>query len=179
MACVSTAPPGLSGFAPAERFNKVLYDERAPAALAFAAEARRLGADVHAVRGDVTGVWFTALQPEWQASRISTAGLTCFKSWFVLDMMARDAGMRTVYLGHHESTPQGYAHRQFGPHSLSKASLDPTGQWGRQSARILMRFPRNVSVARDQSSILEARDCEISNASLVSWIIARPDTYRS
>jgi hypothetical protein len=173
MACVSPATLRLSGLAPAERFNKMLYDERAPAALIFAAEARRLGADVHAVRGDVTGVWFTVLQPEWQASQISTAGLTYFNSWFVLDMMARDAGMRTVYLAHHESTTQGYAHRQFGPHSLSKASLDPAGQWGRQSARILMRFPQNVSVARDRSSILEARDREISPASLVSWVIAR------
>jgi hypothetical protein len=162
---------------PAMRFNKVLYDGRTTAGLAFAAEARRHGADVHAVEGNVTRVWFNELQPQWQATHVPTAGLTDFNSWFVLDMMARDAGMRTVYLAHHESTPQGHVHRQFGPHSIIKAPLGSTApQWGRQSAALLMRFAPDVSVARDRSSILEARNREINRAALVSWIIARPQT---
>jgi hypothetical protein len=180
MSAVFPAALSLPASVPAMRFNKVLYDERTTAGLAFAAEARRLGADVHAVKGDVTKIWFDELQPQWQATQVATAGLTDFNSWFVLDLMARDAGMRTVYLAHHESTPYGHAHRQFGPLGALEAPLGSAShRWGRQSAGILMHFPSKVSVSRDRSSILEARNREISRAALVSWIIARPQAVRS
>jgi len=156
---------------------KVLYDPRPPAGLAFAASARRGGATLHATRGDVTDVWFNELQPQWRQHRTATAGLTDFHSLFVLDMMARDAGMRAVYIATHRLRGQDrFEHRLFGPHELVRqASLATDGyDWASTAARIVTGFSGEVSVAAQHSSIADARNIELTANDLVSWVIASP-----
>jgi hypothetical protein len=154
---------------------KVLYDPRTRAGLSFAAAARRTGAPLHATRGDVTDVWFNELQPQWREHRTAAAGLTDFHSLFVLDMMARDAGMRAVYIGTHRwCDGDRFEHRLFGPRDLIRqASLDTVGyDWAGTAAGIVTGFAAPVSVAAQHSSIAEARNVELTPRDLVSWVIA-------
>jgi hypothetical protein len=156
---------------------KVLYDARRRAGVTFATAAQRLGAAVHATRGDVTGVWFDELQPEWNRQRTAVAGLTDFHSLFVLDMMARDARMRAVYIATHRSCDgDRFEHRQFGPRDLLRqASLARTGDdWASAAASIVMNLPNAVSVNVQHSSIAESRNIELTSRDLVSWVIAPP-----
>jgi hypothetical protein len=154
---------------------KVLYDQRSEHGLMFAAQAARQGAPVHATRGDVTGVWFDELQPCWKSRQGAVAGLTDFQSLFVLDMMARDAGMRAVYIAAHRSLGQGaFEHRLFGPRDLVRLASREVGgnDWPGKAARIVTHLPDRVSVAADQSTIAEARNHEMGAGDLVSWVIA-------
>jgi hypothetical protein len=156
---------------------KVLYDPRPPAGLAFAASAKRSGARLHATRGDVTDVWFNELQPQWRQHRTATAGLTDFHSLFVLDMMARDAGMRAVYIATHRLCgADHFEHRLFGPHELVRqSSLATDGyDWASTAASIVTGFAGEVSVAAQHSSIADARNIELTANDLVSWVIASP-----
>jgi hypothetical protein len=156
---------------------KVLYDPRSRAGLTFAAAAKRMGAALHATRGDVTDVWFKELQPEWSKRRTAAAGLTDFHSLFVLDMMARDAGMRAVYIATHRSCARGrFEHRLFGPRDLIRqASLATAGDdWANGAAGIVTGFPASVPVDARHSSIGEARNIELTPRDLVSWVIAPP-----
>jgi hypothetical protein len=156
---------------------KVLYDPRTPAGLAFAASAKRSGSPLHATRGDVTDVWFNELQPQWRQHRTATAGLTDFHSLFVLDMMARDAGMRAVYIATHRLCGRDrFEHRLFGPHELVRqSSLVTDGyDWASTAAGIVTGFAGEVSVAAQHSSIADARNIELTAHDLVSWVIASP-----
>jgi len=156
---------------------KVLYDPRTPAGLSFAASAKRGGAPLHATRGDVTDVWFNELQPQWRQHRTATAGLTDFHSLFVLDMMARDAGMRAVYIATHRLCGrERFEHRLFGPHELVRqSSLVTDGyDWASTAAGIVTGFTGEVSVAAQHSSIADARNIELTAHDLVSWVIASP-----
>jgi hypothetical protein len=154
---------------------KVLYDSRTRAGLTFAAAAKRMGAPLHATRGDVTGVWFDELQPEWSRHRTAVAGLTDFHSFFVLDMMARDASMRAVFIATHRACARDrFEHRLFGPRDLIRqASLATAGyDWAGSAAAVVTSFPAAVSVAAQHSSIAEARNIELTSRDLVSWVIA-------
>jgi hypothetical protein len=169
---------GAAAAAPARMpLCKVLYDPRTRAGLAFAATAKRMGAPLHATHGDVTGVWFDELQPQWRQHRTAAAGLTDFHSLFVLDMMARDAGMRAVYIATHQVCARDrFEHRLFGPRDLIRqASLATAGYgWASSAAGIVTSFPDAVSVAAKYSSIAEARNIELTPCDLVSWVIAPP-----
>lgn len=167
----------IAGASPTMPLYKVLYDARSPAALVFAATARRMGAPLHATQGDVTDVWFNELQPQWRQHRTATAGLTDFQSLFVLDMMARDAGMRAVYVATHQLRgPERFEHHLFGPRDvIRQASLATDGDhWASTAAGIVTSFPEAVSVAAQYSSIAEARNVELTQRDLVSWVIAPP-----
>jgi hypothetical protein len=165
----------FAGAQPSLRLYQALYDERSVHTASFATAASRRGVAVQATRGDVTDIWFSELQPEWQQRQSAVAGLTDYHSLFVLDMMAQDAGMRAVYIAAHRPGARGvFEHRLFGPHELVRqASVEVTGRdWASSAAAIVMRCPAEVSVAARHSSIAEARNCEFAAADLVSWVIA-------
>ena len=73
---------------------KVIYDERFPASVAFADQARRHGLPVHGIRGDITALWFHDLDLRWKQGPAAIAGLTDANALFCLDLLARDRGMR-------------------------------------------------------------------------------------
>jgi hypothetical protein len=172
------ALPGLRAFAATPAglaLYRVLYDERSQAGLRFAAAASRRGASVQPTRGDVTDIWFNELQPQWKQHQSAVAGLTDYHTLFVLDMMARDAGMRAVYIAAHRVRAGGvFEHRLFGPRTLlSQASAQITGEdWAVKAAGVLMQCPDDMPVAARHSSIAEARNYELRPADLVSWVIA-------
>ena len=75
---------------------KVIFDERFPASVAFADQARRSGQAVHGIRGDITALWFHDLDLRWKQGPAAIAGLTDANALFFLDLLARDKCMRVV-----------------------------------------------------------------------------------
>lgn len=81
------------------RPEAVVFDERAISGQALARDARDRGLRAHAIRGDVTDLWFHQLEPRWRHRPMTIAGLTAHSALFCLEMLARDRGMRLVFHG--------------------------------------------------------------------------------
>ena len=77
-------------------FYKVIFDERFPASVAFGVEWIARGAAVHAIRGDITDLWFHDLDIQWKKRPVPIAGLTAHGPLFCLERLAWDHGMRVV-----------------------------------------------------------------------------------
>ncbi len=75
---------------------RAIYDERFKAGRAFAVEAARRGWTAHAIRGDVTDLWFHDLAPRWRQGPAAITGVTGRDSLFVLERLAWDAGLRVT-----------------------------------------------------------------------------------
>jgi hypothetical protein len=159
---------------------KVIYDGRFPAGLAFAMQIRQTGAPLCEVQGNVAQLWSEDLYGRWRKSAAPIAGLTDHHAWFLLDMMARDAGMRTVYRADHQTLPDGRAHhRLFGLHAPHTGLLlsDATAQadWARTAADIVCSFPRDLATLRRAPATMSiARRQSIAHGTLLSWVIASP-----
>jgi hypothetical protein len=82
---------------PSVSFYKVIFDERFPASVAFGDEWKARGARVHAIRGDITDLWFHDLDRRWkQHGPAAIAGLTAHGPLFCLERLAWEHGMRVV-----------------------------------------------------------------------------------
>ena len=76
--------------------HRAIYDRTLQAGRAFAAEAAARGWATVAIDGDVTDLWFHDLGPRWRRGPAPIAGVTTRTSLFVLDHLARNAGMRII-----------------------------------------------------------------------------------
>ena len=81
---------------PPASYYKVIFDERFPSSVAFGEEWKTRGAAVHAIRGDITDLWFYDLDPQWKKRPVPIAGLTAHGPLFCLERLAWDRGMRVV-----------------------------------------------------------------------------------
>jgi hypothetical protein len=81
---------------PDDSFYKVIFDERFPASVAFGHEWKARGAAVHAIRGDITDLWFHDLDRQWKKQPVAIAGLTAHGPLFCLERLAWDHGMRVI-----------------------------------------------------------------------------------
>jgi hypothetical protein len=77
-------------------FYKVIFDQRFPASVAYGAEWKARGAAVHAIRGDITDLWFHDLDLQWKKRPVPIAGLTAHGPLFCLERLAWDHGMRVI-----------------------------------------------------------------------------------
>ena len=77
-------------------YYKVIVDERFPSSIAYGAEWKARGAAVHAIRGDITDLWFHDLDAQWKKQPVAIAGLTAHGPLFCLERLAWDHGMRLV-----------------------------------------------------------------------------------
>jgi hypothetical protein len=80
---------------------KVIYDQRFAGSAAFAAAVRKLGFATHAIRGDITGLWFNDLDRHWRERRAPVAGLTTESALFCLERLAWDHQMRVAFRAEH------------------------------------------------------------------------------
>ncbi|MGH8259734.1 MAG: hypothetical protein ACREUG_08590, partial [Steroidobacteraceae bacterium] len=71
-----------------------VFDERFAAARRFGAAMQRRGLRVHAIRGDVTQVWYSHLHPQWKRAQSPVAGVTAYAAMFCLERLAWDHGLR-------------------------------------------------------------------------------------
>src|SRR5262245_26239267 len=86
----------LSDASDPDRIYKAVFDERFPAALAFAHDLRQRGVATHGIRGDVTALWYHDLHFAWANAPIRLVGSTTASALFCLEMLARDAGHRVT-----------------------------------------------------------------------------------
>jgi hypothetical protein len=92
---------------PATTFYKVIFDERFPASVAFGEEWKARGAPVHAIRGDITDLWFHDLDVQWKKQPVPIAGLTAHGPLFCLERLAWDHGMRVTSRVEQKETHDG------------------------------------------------------------------------
>jgi hypothetical protein len=81
---------------PLVSFYKVIIDQRFPSSVRFGEEWKARGAAVHAIRGDITDLWFHDLDPQWKKQPVPIAGLTAHGPLFCLERLAWDHGMRVT-----------------------------------------------------------------------------------
>ena len=82
--------------APRLEVYRAVYDSRFASGRAFAAQALARGWTTVAIEGDVTQLWYHDLALRWREGPAPIAGVTAANSLFVLEHLARDAGMRVV-----------------------------------------------------------------------------------
>lgn len=153
----------------------VICDEQYEASAAFGGRGRELGAQVHAIRSDITQLWRTKLIPLWRSGCSTQIGMTGHDALFCLDMVARDWGMRAVYRMHHRPLADGaIVHERIG-YGISRSleSLQ-SPNWARRNADLLLdrsRRPFDVSdaTACQRDAVASSGICRDS---LVSWILA-------
>ncbi len=95
---LSPAPDGRAS-GTLHRELAVVFDERFAAARRFGETMHRRGLAVHAIRGDVTAVWYSYLHPLWKRTPAPVAGLTAYAAMFCLERLAWDHGLRMIHLG--------------------------------------------------------------------------------
>lgn len=88
-------------------FYKVVFDERFPDSVAFAAAMKQLGVAIHGIKGDMTDLWYHELQPQWQKSPVPIAGMTAQGPLFCLERLAWDHGMRVMFRAEHQYRADG------------------------------------------------------------------------
>jgi hypothetical protein len=159
------------------RLERVFFDARQPHGLAFAETARQLGARTRAIRSDVGDPWYQELCRRWRTKRTPVAGITDFRSLFLLQMMAADAGLRPVLRIHHCARGEPGVHEAFGARlyrALSDARLKNGGEcWGREAARLVLSLPeRDAPRMRDTGNLREADLRALDSKALVTWVIA-------
>ena len=164
---------GQSDGLPLER---VLFDARFEASVHFAAAARSRSAKTSAIEDSVHDLWYTDLYHQWRERRSPIAGMTDFRTLFLLEMMAADAGMRVVHRIHHHRIGTAYSHDVFGP-LAHRAELigrmsGAHDTWAQEAAGIVTRWPNHLVTAdARRSDILDAKRQELDLQTPISWII--------
>ena len=90
---------------PPSRLHKAIFDKSYAPARDFAARMASRGIAVHAIDGDITGVWFNDLALRWRESPAAIAGLTEPEALFCLEQLAWDHRMRVVLRTAHAHRP--------------------------------------------------------------------------
>lgn len=83
---------------PPRALDMVVFDQRFHKGREFAQHAREAGLDCAAIEGDITRLYFKDLSLRWNRGPTTLAGLSTKASLFCLEMLARDHGMRLVYM---------------------------------------------------------------------------------
>lgn len=156
---------------------KVIFDERFEASVEFARRASALGATVHAIKGDITDLWFHDLYYRWKESPVAIAGLTAHGPIFCLERLAWDERMRVVFRADHKFLPDGHVeHSLSGPGSvLSRASaLGVDGpDWGGRMADLVVHFPQVQSASgKANFRTRSTGPADADPEPLISWVIA-------
>ena len=149
---------------------KLVYDQSIPASLAFGEQARKLGAPVAAIQGDVTALWFDDLHFMWKRSRDSVAGLTRPSSLFALEQMAHLAGRRVVFRTEHITGADGSIRHRVATAQGFQPLSNRSANWPQQMAAAMIDRLAPVANHMQAQKMLAApaRDHD----TLVSWIIA-------
>ncbi len=109
-----------------------VFDERYGDSRAFGHEAAQLGVPTHAMRGDITALWFNDLDLRWRHEPMAVAGLTTEASLFCLEDLARDHRMRVVFRADHVFDIAGVVHTVVGPVSMVTGADGVLGRDGGQ-----------------------------------------------
>jgi hypothetical protein len=154
---------------------KVVYDSRFPATVAFGDRARALGADVHAIDGDMTRLWFDDIYHRWAQSPVAIAGLTAHGPLFCFERLAWDQGLRVVFRAEHGPDAEGVLRNVVsGPRSmldLARAALD-RNDWSAAMADVVTRCPSGKAEIDSFEVAARHASAALATESLYSWVIA-------
>jgi hypothetical protein len=144
-----------------------------------------LGGQVHALSGDIDDPCYDELRRRWRIAPTPVAGLTEFRALFLLQMMASDAGMRTVLRIHHGGHAANLAHEAFGSDAYRAAAIADLSRagmhWSCAAARLLMclrvgdsRDPEagDPGTGRCAAQMSAANLRALDSRALVTWAIA-------
>lgn len=135
------------------RAGCVVFESASPLAAAFGQAARRLGLRAHAIRDDVTDLWYYEFAPRWKEAPATIAGITLSTSLFCLETLAADHGMRAGFRLTHGPLADG--HRA----------------WAREFAAFVAGVPGALAGLRETAAgRWTGQDQE--PGPVISWIIA-------
>jgi hypothetical protein len=169
------------------QYEEVIFDARRSQALAFAETVRQLGVRARAICRDISAESFQDVcarwhTMRWRAPRTAVAGITDFRSLFLLQTIAADAGMRTVLRIHHHARAETIAHEAFGVkryRDMADARLAQCGEgWAPQVARLVLGLPEGGLPARGAGTVPPAGNMDAANLgalgsrALVTWVMA-------
>jgi len=156
--------------------DKAIYDERFRDSVAFAREAETLRIPTHAIRGDITDLWFKDLDLRWRRDRAMVAGLTTECVMFCLEQLAWTHHMRVVYRAEHVFLPSGRVAHAFHGSERARAQAgafdgnDSSG-WAPRVAHVIASVAADPASRRGVTSVLPAPPRDDQDL-LVSWVIA-------
>jgi hypothetical protein len=154
---------------------KMVFDASFPAGAAFGAAAARRGAPVHAIGGDIGGLWMNTLEPRLREGPVALAGLTAGATLFCLELLARDYGLGPVYRIEHAPQPDGRVRHTFaGDAQLASSTerLAAAGEdWALHAAELATGVARELRPVADVE-LLDLRGSERAAQSLFTWVLA-------
>jgi hypothetical protein len=172
------ARTGLAATAePAGRLwlDRFVFDERHAAAVAAGESARRHGTRVHAIRGDVTQLWYGHLERIWREEPVAIAGLTTEDAFFVIERLAWDRELRTVFRGSHgvASAAGEVGHDLRGASSIVQSAVRACGDtWAAALARTLVECSAEAIDEPKVAQLVRSSSPSRRDTELVSWVLA-------
>jgi len=171
------APSLESGNAERVQSGAVIVEMTSPLALAFRAEAAKLGLPAYGIHDDITDLWYHQLDRQWSTAPAMLAGITLSTSLFCLETFARDYGMRLWFRAIHKTKPDGRAeHVLSGDERLVEQAAalcgGCDGEWSRAFARFVTAVPRVESGKSRQEIVGTAAILAEEPGPMVSWVIA-------
>jgi hypothetical protein len=159
------------------RSGAVIVEMTSPLALAFRAEAVKLGLPAHGIHDDITDLWYHHLDRQWSTAPGTLAGITLSTSLFCLETFARDYGMRVWFRAIHKNRPDGrtgYVLSGDEPLVEQAAALygECDGGWAAAFARFTTAVPLAKSGKFQQKIMETAALLDEEPGPMVSWIIA-------
>jgi hypothetical protein len=158
-----------------EPIYKTVFDQRFTACARFAEELGRRAPATHAIRGDITQLWYDDFYHRWKQGSVAIAGMTAPGAIFCLETLARDAGMRVALRVDHRRIGHRIEHEFAGPvESLTLAAELETSaeRWPEKMAAMIAQFPA------ERGRVMTARYSGESDRirggweHLVTWVIA-------
>ena len=155
---------------------KVIYDDRFQDSIVFAQESNKLGAAVHAIRGDVTDLWYNDLYHEWKKGPAAIMGMTTEDALFCLQILAQDQRMHVVFRVEHNYLPDnriehlitGTSHV---PHEMEDlANVGPA--WNIRMSNVVMHYPDQRTKAAETRIVTRLDRKVTGQQPLVTWVIA-------
>jgi hypothetical protein len=169
LSCASAAPRILP-------LHRVIFDERRPAARAFAGNLRALAVPTLGFDGDVTDFWYDDLDLRWREAPCPIAGLTAEGALFCLERLAWDRGLRVVWRARHRPLPDGTVeHVLQGPFGTRSrfCALCAVAPWERAAATVIATAAASSATCRSANRSAPGFADESWPEPLVSWMIAR------
>lgn len=156
-------------------FYKVIYDDRFEDCRTFAHEARRLGAVTHAIREDITELWYEDLRGRLSEQPGVIAGLTTASSAFLLELFSHDVFHHQVLRGEHTNNNEKITfHRFEAPGYIAGHASGLTtdrGRWSTDLAGLMSGYDLSQPTYPRESVNVPNHNDRFT-ADLVSWIIA-------
>jgi len=155
---------------------KIIYDDRYQDSVVFAEESNKLGAAVHAIKGDVTDLWYNDLYHEWKKGPAAIMGMTTEDALFCLQILAQDQRMHVVFRVEHNYLPDNRIEHVISgtshvPHEMAVlADVGPA--WNIHMSNVLMEYP-DEHTRKTETKIITRLDRPVAEQqSLVTWVIA-------